>query len=368
MVWTRKPISTLAFALLIFSTPEATPCTGIMFKAQDGSIIFGRSMEWGGTDLESELIIIPRGREYTGKTGTKLQGLNWTTRYGVVGMNSLDQDVVLDGINEKGLYSGLFYFPDIAEYPEIVEANAQNTITSWQLSTWILSNFATISEVRKALSKITLSSAGFPRFPSGPEGIPLHAIVVDSSGKSIVVEPIGGRLVISDNPLGILTNAPDFQWQMANIRNYVKLSPFNAKAKTVNGVELKPWGQGSGFVGLPGDITPPARFIRALYMGHAALPGKNGEEGLLQAVRVMNAFYITKGYVRESHKDEVLYEYSQWETFTDLSNRVLMFRTYDNPGQLRKVIVDEFDFDAKEIKKISIHQKLDVLDVTDHAK
>ncbi len=368
MIKLKNLVSLLALVLVVLFTSNAIPCTGITLKAEDGSIIFGRSLEWGANDLNSNVIIIPRGKEYTGRTGTKLKGLKWTTRYGVVGMNAVGQDLVIDGINEKGLYSGLFYFPNFAEYPDITQANAQNTIASWELSTWILSNFATVDEVRKELPKITLSKAGLAEFPAGPEGVPLHAIIVDSSGKSIVVEPIGGRLVISDNPLGIITNAPDFQWQMANIRNYVKLSPFNAKAKLIDGVKLAPWGQGSGFIGLPGDITPPSRFVRALFMGHAALPPKNGKEGLLQAVRIMNAFYITKGYVRESYKEEVLYEYSQWETFTDLSNRVLMFRTYENPALLRKVEVDKFDFSAKEIKRIPIHQKLEVMDLSDQAK
>lgn len=41
----------------------------------------------------------------------------------------------------------------------------------------------------------------------------------DKSGKSIVIEPVGGELKIYDAPLGVMTNSPPFDWHMTNLRN-----------------------------------------------------------------------------------------------------------------------------------------------------
>jgi choloylglycine hydrolase len=59
-----------------------------------------------------------------------------------------------------------------------------------------------------------------------------------------------------------MTNSPS---QRLNLRNYANLKPLGAHAnRNINGVSLAPFGAGSGMLGLPGDFTPPSRFIRAV--------------------------------------------------------------------------------------------------------
>ena len=36
-------------------------CTGITLKAGDGAVVYGRTMEWGSFDLDSRVVIVPRG-------------------------------------------------------------------------------------------------------------------------------------------------------------------------------------------------------------------------------------------------------------------------------------------------------------------
>ena len=52
---------------------------------------------------------------------------------------------------------------------------------------------------------------------------PLHWIFTDLSGKSLVVEQIKQGLNAYENPVGVLTNSPDFPWQMTNLRSYLSL-------------------------------------------------------------------------------------------------------------------------------------------------
>ena len=363
---TRCLFSFIIFVSVILVTGAVFACTGFTLKAKDGSVVFGRSLEWGANDMESEIIIIPRGKKCTGTAGEDLPGLKWTAKYGMAGMNILHLDnAILDGLNEKGLYGGSFYFPGFAEYPKITRADADRAMAPWEFVTWLLTSFASVDEARKAIPQIMLVNS---KFQPAPIDVTLHYILVDRTGKSIVIEPIGGELKISDSPLGIITNAPDIAWQMLNLNNYVKISPYNAEPEVVDGVTIKPFGQGSGLIGLPGDYTPPSRFVRAFVLSKAALPAQNSEEAVFDALRILNAFYIVKGYVRDKVKGQTSYEFSQWETITDLANRKIFFRTYDNPAVLRMVDLNRLNLDADQIKRIPIKQKMMCLDITDQAK
>ena len=41
----------------------------------------------------------------------------------------------------------------------------------------------------------------------------------------MVIEKTADGLHILDNPVGVLTNSPDFPWHLTNLRNYLNLSP-----------------------------------------------------------------------------------------------------------------------------------------------
>ena len=84
-----------------------------------------------------------------------------------------------------------------------------------------------------------------------------HFYFRDAKGASVVLEPIGGSLQVFDNPYGVLTNAPSFDWHTTNLRNYIHLIPFNVDLKTMRGVEVKKLGEGTGMLGIPEDFTPP---------------------------------------------------------------------------------------------------------------
>src|SRR5947207_13205977 len=84
-------------------------------------------------------------------------------------------------------------------------------------------------------------------------------MVHDGSGKSCVSEYVGGKLNVHDNPIGVITNSPAFDWHMTKRRNSLNFSMTNAPPVQLGSVKLLPTGQGSGMLGLPGDFTPPSR-------------------------------------------------------------------------------------------------------------
>ena len=200
----RILLSALVVSMLLFSSyiTIVNACTGIRLLAKDGSTVYGRTMEWGTFDLNSRVAIIPRGYEFTGLTPDGYNGKKWKSKYGIVGLDLLGKDLLADGMNEKGLATGLFYHPGFASYMKYDMSQANNSITAVDIVSFILSQFATIDEVRSGMESVRV-------VPVVEEtiGIPVqgHWMVTEPSGKSIVIEYLDNELRIFDNPLGVIT-------------------------------------------------------------------------------------------------------------------------------------------------------------------
>ncbi|HEX3871053.1 MAG TPA: linear amide C-N hydrolase, partial [Pirellulales bacterium] len=236
---------------LVSNVVEA--CTGISVRTTDGTAICARTMEFAA-DLQSNVLIIPRGKSYVGTLTQGRQGLRWTSKYGAVGANTMGLELLVDGVNERGLACGIFYHPGYASFPAVTDENASRSIASWEFVTWALTNCASVAEVVEGLEAIELCEVVQPSMGIAP---PMHFIVRDPSGACQVIEYIRGQRKTYDNPLGVITNAPTFDWHMTNLHNYVELSRLNAAPIELGGIKLQPLSQGSGLVGLPGDFTSP---------------------------------------------------------------------------------------------------------------
>ena len=58
---------TALFVFLLFYSLEAISCTGITLEAKDGSVVFGRTLEFA-KNLKSEVIVVPRNMKFVGMT------------------------------------------------------------------------------------------------------------------------------------------------------------------------------------------------------------------------------------------------------------------------------------------------------------
>jgi hypothetical protein len=183
--------------------------------------------------------------------------------------------VILDGLNDQGLSVGLFYFPGYASYTPMTADNAKRALAPYEFGLWALANFATVDEVREAVKDIVLVPTPAPGLGSPQGMVPgVHFFLQDRSGKSIAVEPVDGTLKVHDAPLGVMTNAPTYDWHMTNLTNYINLSPKDVSQETLGSTTLSAFGSGTGMLGLPGDFTPPSRFVRAVMFSQAATPNK----------------------------------------------------------------------------------------------
>ncbi len=220
----RKVSVAALSAALIFATTPSFACTGISLKAGDGAAIRGRTLEFG-FPMQSKVIVVPAGKELSGTLPDGGKGLIYTSRYAFVGANALGLPVILDGINDQGLSVGLFYFPNYAKYTDVTDENKSRALAPQEFGVWALANFATVDEVREAVKNIVLVPTPAPGLGS-PQGAVAgaHFFLQDKSGKSLVVEPVDGTLKVHDAPLGVMTNAPTYDWHMTNLTNYINLS------------------------------------------------------------------------------------------------------------------------------------------------
>jgi choloylglycine hydrolase len=336
------------FAAVVFLGVQATcfACTSFQVKAEDGTVVVGRSNEFG-IDAESQIVFEPAGKLFASKAPDGGKGKSWTSKYAYLGINGLGlAENFADGMSEAGLsIEGLYFTESQYETPGTQEAGI--AVSNNDFVSWVLGNFATVDEVKEALPSIRIWGETVAAI-SGP--MPLHFAIHDASGKCIVVEFIGGVKKIYDNPIGVMTNMPEFPWQVTNLRNYLNLSVLIPKAKDFNGIIIKPTGTGSGWHGIPGDWSPPSRFVRIAYLVNATPQAKDRTSALNLAKHILNTVDIPKGSVEAEIKGKdvgvsIAKEYTQWSLLLDLTNRVMYYYSYDDMNlkliDLKKMATDK---------------------------
>lgn len=225
-------------------------------------------------------------------------------------------------------------------YPYVQPEQFAKSINVLDLTDWMLGNFATTTEIKSALSDIGIYAQTEPEIQSMPT---IHFALHDERGVNAVIEFDHGELKFYSNPNGVLTNAPSFEWHMTNLCNYLMLNPANPKTVTIDGTILHPPGQGSGFMGIPGDWTPPSRFVRTTAMLRYAKSVDNAKDAVNLAEHVLNAVDIPLGNIRPSSGNIDQSDYSQWALIKDLTNKVLYYRSYKNL-QLQAIDLKQIDF------------------------
>ena len=362
----RKLISSIAAGAVAFSATSANACTSFLLKAENGDFVYGRTLEFA-LMLKSQIIVMPRGYENkgVGPDGTAGTGLSYKAKYAATGMNALGLPVVVDGINEKGLAAGMFFFPNLAKFQNVSREQAANSIASYELVNYILTQFATIDEVKVGIQKIKVSNAELAVF-KGPA--PVHYSVHDAAGNTIAIEYINGQLQVTDNPTSVMTNAPSIQWHLDSLSMFATSTPAPVPPFTINGKSFPQWSTGGGQVAQPGDYSSPSRFIRAAFLVASAPKFKNATEGMPLAFHLLNQFDIPPGAIQTTAGGSAGggvagYEITEWTVSADLKNGVYQFRTYANPA-IRQVSMKSLDLDAKQIRYIPIDQSASVTDVS----
>jgi choloylglycine hydrolase len=319
-----------------------------------------------GEDLGSQILVGGRGtKKQSAAPDSPRGGLSWTAKYGYVGLNVAELDLpklICDGMNEKGLSIGALWLPNYTQYSPTVSNKAQ-ALDVTDFTNWGLGNFATVAEVKTGLTGVQIWGGSLTNAK-----IPIHFSIHDASGESAVLEFLEdntqGKWQV--NTVGVLTNAPPFAWQLSNIGNYAGLSSVDAAPITIGGTPYAPPGHGSGMRGVPGDSTPPSRFIRLLFQKQFATQPANNTDTISQALHLLNTVDIplgTSAAKNEQNPSKGNDDYTQWVVVKALTARTFSYRTAANPT-LMQINFAELDLgDAREVPYL-MPQEATYIDIT----
>jgi choloylglycine hydrolase len=266
----------------------------------------------------------------------------------MVGIMTFTETKLAEGMNSAGLAAGAFFFPTMAEYTPLTEENQHKALSPIDFNNWILSQFATVDEVRSAVENNDVVVVPTILEDWGNVAPPFHYVVYDKTGKSIVIEPVGGELIVHDNPLGVMSNSPGFDWHMTNLRNYTNLKTENAPSMTIEGVTFEQFGQGSGMHGIPGDFSPPSRFVRAAMFSANYIPSETTFDAIKDVFHVLNNFDIPKGFARETSDGTIYSDYTQITCARDPQKLKYYYKTFDDQS-IREFDLNEFNENSDKL-------------------
>jgi len=297
-------------------------CTNFKITpATDGTVVVGRTMEFPDL-IPWEVQVVPVGVPRT-SAGVK-NGVTWTPKYGIVGMGAMGEGLLADGMNTEGLSAHALYMAGFCDYA--APTGTGNDISEMDVIAYLLGTCTSVAEAKAAAAHLNV--VGYD--PGVGFVPPLHFFLHDAtSSMAIEFRPEGMSIV--DNPTGVGTNAPFLDWHLTNLRNYVGVSAVNPTT-TVGDTTLRPLGQGGGLLGLPGDYTPPSRFVRAaatVLLLEQPADAASAEAACLHA---LNAFDLPAGLITEEFKPgQVVPEVTTWVTVCNLTDHRYAYRTIGDP-------------------------------------
>ena len=304
-------------------------CTAVTYKTK--CRYFGRSLDLEYTASES-VIIMPRNYPLAFRRAGELK-----RHYAVIGIGITAEGYPLyyDAVNEKGLGIAGLNFPGTADYKPYAEG--RDNIAPFELIPWLLGQCADISEVRRMLERINIADIDF----SGD--VPNHPLhwIIDGRGGALTVEPVMEGLKIYDNPVGVLTNNPGFDFHMTNLNNYMRLSPEEPGNSFSDKLDLKPLSRGAGAFGLPGDASSVSRFVRAAFVKLNSVSGDSEGESVSQFFHILGAVEQQRGC---THIGGGKYEMTQYSACCNTDKGIYYYKTYDcsavNRVDMRKENLD----------------------------
>lgn len=292
-------------------------CTAITYHTRH--FYFGRTLDYECGYTE-EITVTPRG--YLGN------------RFAMIGMAYTVEDYPLyyDAVNEAGLCMAGLNFVQNAYY------QSGEGVAPHEFIPYILGQCASVRQAKTLLEQTTLVSHGFGELPIAR----LHWMIADKQG-CLVVEPTERGLTVYDNPVGVMTNDPPLPQQWQHLRAYRHLS--NQTPPNTFGLDLEEIGRGMGSIGLPGDYTSSARFVRAAFVRANAISFTSEKESVGQFFHLLDSVAIPRGCcdIGEGH-----YHHTLYSSCMNADKGIYYYSTYDN-RQISAVHMRQADREGKRL-------------------
>lgn len=324
-------------------------CTALSYRDADGANYLGRTLELT-TDLPYQLLYLPKGREFVSQPGEN-PPLRFTSGFSFLAVVMPDRvpspeapispaDLkVVEGVNEAGLTFSLLAYPSVGKPGPIVNEQ-ESLLAATDLGSWTLGQFQSVAEVRAALTnqRVVLDAIGL----LGGVHAPFHYVLHDRGGDSIVLEFHEGVFHVYDNPVGVLTNGPEFPWHLTNLANYTDLTNVDRSTATMGKLRVQQPDSGIATANLPASNTSVGRFVRAVHYSRFAEKAANPDDAIRTLAHIMNNFDRPKGITTSPPGETghlevdglggqpaaIASEFTSWSNLTDLNRSRFFVRTY----------------------------------------
>jgi penicillin V acylase-like amidase (Ntn superfamily) len=331
----RGPLVALTAAVVVSAAAPAGACTRALYVSKDGTVIVGRSMDWG-EDMGSNMWVLPRGMSRDGRGGKNT--ISWVSRYGSLITTAYDIGTA-DGMNEKGLVVNELALVE-SDYGKPTESDRVISLSTWPQ--YVLDNFATVAEAVADLQKEEFRVQTVVLGNGRPAN--MHLVMSDATGDSAVLEYVKGKLVIHHGKqYRVMTNSPTYDKQLAIMEYW----------KEAGGI--------SKF--LPGTSRAADRFVRTSFLldvlpaevSPTYISGTPLQSFKFQApmavLSLMRSVGTPLGFANE---EQPWVSSTIWRTVSDSTNRVVIFDSALTPATFW-VKLDELDFNpGAPVKKLEL--------------
>ena len=304
-------------------------CTAVTYLS--GDHYFGRNLDLEYSYQET-VTVTPRNFTFPFRKAAPMH-----SHYAMIGMAMLSNNYPLyyDATNEHGLSMAGLNFPGNAVYQP--EKSGCDNITPFEFIPWILGQCRTVAEAIPLLERINLVKIDFSKeFPLSP----LHWILADRS-RAVTIEPLQDGIVMYENPVGVLTNNPQFDYHMHNLKNYLHLTAKEPENRFAPQIELIPYSRGMGAFGLPGDLSSASRFIKAAYTKLNSISDKSESASISQFFHILNSVAQQYGCVQVGDR----YEKTVYSSCCNTDKGIYYYTTYEN-SQITGIQMHHEDLDS----------------------
>ncbi len=289
-------------------------CTAVCYQTKDH--YFGRNLDLEYAYREA-VTVTPRNYPFPFRKAKDM-----ISHYAIIGMATVADGYPLyyDATNEFGLsIAGLNFPGNAVYYPE--KENLDN-ITPFELTPWILGQCKTVAEARHLIARLNLVNISFSEeLPLSP----LHFILADKT-EAIVLEPMADGLKVYENPVGVLTNNPPFDFHMYNLSNYLNLTREEPVNRLCEQIDLTPYSRGMGSIGLPGDLSSSSRFVKAAFTKLNSVSGDTESESISQFFHILGAVAQQRGCVKVNGE----FEKTVYASCCNMDKGIYYYTTYEN--------------------------------------
>lgn len=326
-------------------------CTSLIYRDTAGKAYFGRTLELT-VDLPYLMAYLPVGFatrsdipghppvEYAGRNAVLAVTMPARVPTAEAPLR-MDDLKVLEGMNDKGLTFSLLSYPTAAGKHESV-AMTRAVLSASDLGSWCLGQFDTVAQVKEALAGQPIELV--PLAILGGVVSPFHYVVHDAAGHSLVLEFNRGQMSVHDNPVGVMTNGPEFGWHLTNLNNYTHLVNVDRSTGAFGGFKVAQPDSGIATAGLPASNTSVGRFVRAAYYAHFTEKAATPDLAVRTLGHIMNNFDRPRGVsidypeqggahlevegLQEEAGAPYATEFTSWTSLSDLDRKLFFLRDY----------------------------------------